>query len=345
VDSIIFTGDGSRFAKCGLGGRAIPTDDTHSMNSTGMDGPPWMAGRLLKQQGMEWLRRGVFLMGILLLATTAVPAAAQARNGALPDGGHLYREYCASCHGLAGRGDGPDAAIFVARPRNLREGFLQRYKTEDLVRRVREGRPLELALDLPALRAHATDVEAVVAYLRRLPTIDWRRLGRAEAAYVDRCALCHGLYGRPGAELPPGVRAPRDLSDPAFQRSIKDEELSTLVRHGRKGMPALTPRVTETDAQALTRFVRVLSPGFELYSRYCAACHGDDGRGEDGLAETLSRPSVVFDEAYFVRRDPERLRASVWHMLAEEKPVMPHYRHILNDTKARAIIEYLKQLP
>lgn len=304
-----------------------------------------MAGRLLKQQAMERLRHPVFLMGVLLLATATVPATAQARIAAPADGGHLYREYCASCHGLAGRGDGPDAAIFVARPRNLREGFLPRYKTEDLVRRVREGRPLELALDLPALRAHATDVEAVVAYLRRLPTIDWRSIGRAEATYVDRCALCHGMYGRPGAELPHGVRAPRDLSDPTFQQSIKDDELATLVRHGRTGMPALTPRVTETDAQALTRFVRLLSPGFELYARYCAACHGDDGRGEDGLAETLSRPSVVFDRTYFARRDPERLRASVWHMLAEEKPAMPHYRHLLNDAKARAIIEYLKQLP
>jgi mono/diheme cytochrome c family protein len=301
-----------------------------------------MAGRLLRQEGMKRLPCRKLVVVTAFVAACVNPGAARAGN---LDGGRLYREYCASCHGLSGRGDGPDAAIFLARPRNLREGLLQRYKTEDLVRRVREGRPLELALDLPALRAHASDVEAIVDHLKRLPTIDWQRTVAGEVLFVDRCAMCHGMYGRPGSDLPPGVHAPRDLSDPGFQKSIKDDELATLVRHGRRGMPALTPRVGQSAAQVLMRFVRLLSPGYELYSRYCASCHGDDGRSEDGLAETVSRPTVVFDRAYFARKDPEQLRASVWHMLAEEKPTMPHYRVILDNAKARAIIEYLKRLP
>jgi mono/diheme cytochrome c family protein len=293
------------------------------------------------------MRRGLFtLMVLTTLAGGLVrPGATWARNGGAPDGGRLYREYCASCHGLTGKGDGPDAAIFTAPPRNLREGFLQKYKTADLVRRVREGRPLELALDLPALRAQATEVEAIVAHLKRLPAVNWRRTAHGEVVYVDRCALCHGMYGRPAAQLPSGVRSPRELSDPTFQRSIDDDELTTLVRHGRQGMPALTPRVSASDAQALTQFVRLLSPGYEMYSRYCTSCHGDDGHGAGSLAESISRPTVVFDRAYFARCDPECLRADVWHMLAEEKPAMPHYRILLDDAKARAIIEYLKHIP
>jgi mono/diheme cytochrome c family protein len=47
---------------------------------------------------------------ILVLMLAGVIAACQARS-AVPeyDGATLYRGYCASCHGLEGRGDGPVA--------------------------------------------------------------------------------------------------------------------------------------------------------------------------------------------------------------------------------------------
>ena len=279
--------------------------------------------------------------GTIAFAGSVWPGAARGDAAEL-NGGRLYRKYCASCHGVSGRGDGPDASIFATPPRNLHEGFLERYSNEDLVRRVREGRPLELALDLPALRARASEVEALVAYLTRLPTVNWVRAERGREIYAERCELCHGPHGRPGPRLPPGVRPPRDLSDAAVQRSIGDKELLILVRHGRDGMPALTPRVPESAEAPLAAFVRLLSPGFALYDTYCANCHGDDGRGVHTVAEVIPLPKMVFDRAYFSQRDPEQLRAAVWHMVAEQKPMMPHYRWTLDEAQARAIIEYLK---
>jgi mono/diheme cytochrome c family protein len=287
-----------------------------------------------------WLRR--FTVVTTSAAFAWAVACGDAAGAAQLDGGLLYRKYCASCHGISGRGDGPDASIFRTPPRNLREGFLQRYPDEDLVRRVREGRPLELALDPPALRARASEVEVLVAYLTRLPSINWVRVERGREMYVERCEQCHGPDGRPGPTLPPGVRKPRDLSDAAVQRSIGDKELLLLVRHGRKGMPALTPRIPESAGPPLAAFVRLLSPGFALYDTYCANCHGDDGRGVNTTAEVIRLPQMVFDRAYFSRRDPEQLREAVWHMVAEQKPLMPHYRWTLDEAQARAIIEYLK---
>ena len=289
------------------------------------------------------LRAAVVLL-IAASGAAAQPTPAPAGRGTSPaDGRHLYREYCSSCHGRWGKGDGPDAEIFTARPRNLREGFLNKYPTDDLVRRVREGKPLELALDLPALRARAAEVETVVGYLKRLPAVDWDLTGLGEELYLDRCAVCHGDAGRPGLTLPAGVRPPRDLSEPAYQRALTDQELIMLVRHGRHGMPALTPRVSEDEARALVAYVRLLSPGRAVYSSHCAACHGEDGRGAGSLAEEIRRPTVVFDKAYFARHDPEEVRAGVWHMVADEKPTMPHYATLLTDQQARAIVEYLKR--
>jgi mono/diheme cytochrome c family protein len=255
----------------------------------------------------------------------------------------LYGEYCASCHGIGGKGDGPDAAIFAARPRNLRAGFLRKYKSEELVRRVREGQPLELALDLAALRTRAAEVEALAGYMKRLPGIDWELAGRGQDVFIDRCAVCHGPTGRPGPTLPAGVQRPRDLSDPSYQSGVSDAQLTEAVRHGRKGMPGLMPRVSAGDARALAVYVRLLSPGYELYSQYCTACHGDDGRGNGNLAEEIHRPAVVFDRDYFTRVDPERLRTNVWHMVRDEKPMMPHFRVLLSEAQARAIVEYLQR--
>jgi mono/diheme cytochrome c family protein len=286
----------------------------------------------------------------LVLAVVAIAVVAPGRAAAdptpstsAPNGRRLYRDYCAPCHGISGTGNGPDAAIFATPPRNLREGFLTKYKTEELVRRVQEGKPLELALDLPAMRTRAGEVEALAIYLKRLPGIDWLVVDRGRDLYADRCAVCHGQAGRPGPTLPTGVRRPPDLSAPAYQSSISDADLILAVRHGRKGMPGLTPRVSQDDARALAAYVRLLSPGYELYTQYCAACHGDDGRGNGNLAEEFQRPKVVFDREYFAHVDPERLRGNIWHMVRDEKPMMPHFRVLLSDAQARAIVEYLQR--
>jgi mono/diheme cytochrome c family protein len=243
---------------------------------------------------------------------------------------------------VSGRGDGPDAELFVTPPRDLQSGFLARYPTDELVRRVRSGVPLELALDLPALRARAVEVEAHAAYLERLPAIDWRQVEHGQAVYVDRCELCHGRAGAPGPTVPRGARPPRDLGDPDYQRRVTDAELMVVVIHGRHGMPPLEPAVAAGELPALMAFVRLLSPGYALYDRYCATCHGDDGRGAGSFAEAVPRPTVSFDRAYFRRRDPEQVRTAVWHMLATKRPAMPHFRRVLDEDEVRAVIRYLK---
>jgi mono/diheme cytochrome c family protein len=279
---------------------------------------------------------------LLAIATALVLAVAATAGAASPPDGHaLYVRHCQRCHGIDGRGDGPDAELFATPPRNLRDGVLARYSADDLVQRIRTGKPLQLALDTPALKERARDVEALAAHLRRLPTLDWRRIELGQQVYLDRCELCHGPTGQPGPTVPRDARPPRDLADPAFQRGITDEQLTTAVRHGRTGMPPLDPPIASNETSALIAFVRLLSPGFTLYDRYCAACHGDDGRDTGELA-TEPHPTVVFDEAYFRRRDPEQVRAAVWHMLAEQRTAMPHLRKKVGDAEARAIVAYLK---
>lgn len=261
------------------------------------------------------------------------------------NGEAIFAARCARCHGADARGGGPDAQFFLHPPRDLRSGFLDKYTDEELIARIRLGAPLRLELDPQALRARTRDVSELVAFLPRLPAIDWDRVEPGNEIFLDRCEICHGPFGHPlpGTPLPPGVRrAPRDLSSKEFQRSVSDRELIEIVRHGRAGMPAIPDLRSRGDAQLLVAYVRTLSPGRELYGFYCAGCHGEDGRGA-GIATAGEPPKVVFDRAYFARKDPEELRRSVWHMLDAAEPAMPHLARQLSESDAKAVIAFLRR--
>lgn len=58
------------------------------------------------------MQRRVPVLVRVLLVSTAIFAAAQTRNQRQPavhavDGASIFRDYCAACHGLDGRGNGP----------------------------------------------------------------------------------------------------------------------------------------------------------------------------------------------------------------------------------------------
>lgn len=286
----------------------------------------------MRQDGRRW---------VMILTATTVLGMTGAADASGPDGERLYRRHCAPCHGPAGRGDGPDASLFVPPPPNLREGILVRHDPERLARRVLDGTPLALAHGPSAEHDRTEQVEALVTHLKRLPTINWSRLETGEALWVDQCESCHGPFGRP----PPGSAVP-DLSSPAWQAAHDDARLTTLVRHVPPGQLGLHETPDAADTRALVTYVRFLSPGFELYSRYCATCHGEDGRGA-GATEIgrENHPTVIFDRAWAGHIDDERLRARVWHMMAGQKPTMPHLRHRLDEAQVGAIIAYLRGLP
>ncbi len=279
------------------------------------------------------------IAGCLLTAVGGVGVYAQG-------GREAYARYCAHCHGPEARGDGVDAARFARPPRNLREGFLRVYEPEELVERVLHGRQLPLTHD-PAKWA---DLQAktgeILEHLRRLARVRWPQVERGWALYRARCADCHGWYGEPPPALPSGVKRPRNLMDASWQRSVPDTLLIEVVRHGRSGMPALVPRIRDDEARALAAFARLLSPGFELYQRVCAVCHGDDGRGVRAVIGEVARlPTIRFDRSYFQSRSEEDIRKAIMHMLREHEPAMPHFAPVLDRATIRAIVDYLRELP
>lgn len=54
----------------------------------------------------------IVLLALLTLAACGRPAVPEHADA-------MYRQYCASCHGLSGRGDGPAAEALTPRPTDL----------------------------------------------------------------------------------------------------------------------------------------------------------------------------------------------------------------------------------
>lgn len=249
-----------------------------------------------------------------------------------------YLRHCASCHGADGSGTGPARGWLVSPPRDLRSSFLQRYAAPELVDRLLAGARLQIELDPEAVQRRRTETDALVAYLQHLPEVPWARFDRGWDIYVRRCESCHGPYGQPSAA---GAASP-DFASRRFQAGVSDSELATTVRHGRRGMPALVPRIPEADAIDLVAFVRELSPGFAVYQQTCVQCHGERGRGVGSFVESFELPTTVFDRRYFERADPDDLRNDIWHMLEQHRPRMPHFRTSLSREEAEKIVTYLQ---
>jgi mono/diheme cytochrome c family protein len=257
-------------------------------------------------------------------------------------GAQLYATECAPCHGPSGHGDGPEAIYFAPRPRDLREGFLALYATDELVARIRNGQPLMIDIDRMALRRRTQMIDDIIVHLRRLPDVHWDEVESGAAIYVERCESCHGPFGRAPSDAPGGKQPPRNLADPAFQKSTSDAKLLDMAQHHREGLPRQPELASKADASALLPFLRLLSPGFELYSLWCGGCHGDDGRGDGVFATGPNRPNVVFDRAYLSAQDQGALRHAVQHMIESEEGGMPHLRKRLSEQQARTVIEYLR---
>lgn len=86
-------------------------------------------------------RRAVVMVAALCVSAGA-HLAWTAQESKAVDGAALYRTYCATCHGLSGRGDGPLAQHLRVPPTNLTrlaERHGGRFR-EDIVARVVDGR-------------------------------------------------------------------------------------------------------------------------------------------------------------------------------------------------------------
>ncbi|HEY2388912.1 MAG TPA: HAD-IC family P-type ATPase [Candidatus Binatia bacterium] len=74
---------------------------------------------LMAFDAVKWARGGGPMSGMRMLVVAALLAGTVARAAEPVSGELLYRRYCASCHGIDGRGDGPVAPVLTIPPTDL----------------------------------------------------------------------------------------------------------------------------------------------------------------------------------------------------------------------------------
>src|SRR3990170_6642514 len=120
------------------------------------------------------------LLLAVLVGGSAIGVGGQpARPAAAHPGKATYTQYCATCHGDTGQGDGPGAAALPIKPPPFTDGRLMNPLPDDfLFKVVGEGAgSVGLAPQMPAFRPPLTDrqIRDVIGYVRPPPPPPRRR--------------------------------------------------------------------------------------------------------------------------------------------------------------------------
>ncbi len=72
--------------------------------------------------------------------------------------------------------------------------------------------------------------------------------------YDTACSRCHGDKLEGGIKT--GAATSRDLTDPAWQKTVTDAELRQIVRNGRGEMPAFGTVLTMDRIDKIVKYIR-----------------------------------------------------------------------------------------
>ncbi|MDT8426227.1 MAG: c-type cytochrome [Methyloprofundus sp.] len=284
----------------------------------------------------------------------AVPELVVIKPHKLTKGEALYLRNCADCHGWEGHGNGAAAEYMDAPVPALQQSKLLSEASESqFIDWVLSGSVEKIQIvDKVGLQTDS-EVALLLAYMRRLNSIDWSEVGADQEVYDQLCANCHGLYGRGDGDF--AVQMPvslPDLSAASYQNQHSDAELVEIITQGKHAMPGMGDVLSVQEIKRVTAFMRLFSPGYESYDRFCAACHSSDGMPVEFLAQTGESREIqfeqsvipVFDKAYLAAHTDQQLAPKVQHMLNNTKTTMLHFSRELQADEVRLIYQYLRRL-
>jgi mono/diheme cytochrome c family protein len=179
---------------------------------------------------------------------------------------------------------------------------------------------------------------------------------KAETLLVTRlpCLGCHRLDGQGGAIGP-------DLSDVGAR--LSREGIEAMITHPQGTRPgSLMPRVPMPDATrrlVVAYFAerRATASGGSrrppasaqqpLYARHCAACHGDQGKGDGWNAAALPvRPAALADAARMSALSDDRLFDTIFAggYVMNRSHFMPPYGQTLSREEIRGLVRHIRSL-
>ncbi len=198
-----------------------------------------------------------FAAGLIALFLM-IPLPGFAETG---EGGKLYREHCAVCHG--DKGDGKTRARHGLNPppRDFTSADAwERLTRERMLTSVTYGRP-DTAMVPFGQRLSEKQIETVVEYVRssfmRPPTVAQRHSG--EHIYNKHCSACHGDKGAGATWTKHSLNPPpRNFTAAEARQGLSRERMLTSVTHGRPGtaMMAFQGRLSDSEISNVVSYIR-----------------------------------------------------------------------------------------
>jgi high-affinity iron transporter len=177
----------------------------------------------------------------------------------LAEGRTLYERSCASCHGMAGKGDGPAGRGMNPAPPAIGDANAMSDVSPATMYRIVSvgigGTPM------PGYAATMTPEQRwnIVSYLLSLRATP-KQIAEGEGLYTQGCVQCHGVLGAgDGASARALSRAPQEIGAFAWQAARNDLELANVVRAGMPGtaMPPST-HLTPEQARNVVAYLRTM---------------------------------------------------------------------------------------
>ncbi len=192
-------------------------------------------------------------------------------------GAALYSQDCATCHGVAGHGDGPAAHGLSTVPPAIGMVAEMHGVSPALMYRIVSVGVRGTAM--PAWSSTMTPAQRwnAVAYVTSLrATAEQLRVG--EGVYFERCASCHGVTGSGGGVYARDLTTlPPEIGRLAWQAERSDSQLADAIVHG---VPASAmPPARDLSAAELASLVA-----------YVRSLPGKAGQGSAAVATSAASP-------------------------------------------------------
>jgi len=198
------------------------------------------------------------------------------RSVNLVEGRQLYEQSCASCHGMAGVGNGPASKGMNPKPPAIGERVTMHDVSPATMFRILSvgvaGTPMAgFANALPA--EQRWNIVSYLMSLRSAPA----QLAEGEGLYTQRCMQCHGSLGAGDGVFARSLsRLPQEIGSFFFQASRSDAQLESAIHEGVAGtaMPP-APDLTPKQVESVVSYVRTLSLRSAASNQVAASRPGD----------------------------------------------------------------------
>ena len=189
--------------------------------------------------------------------TSATSALFPAALPAAQEGGVLYLEHCAACHGDKGAGDGTMATQLPKPPPDFSSAATLRGLTPQLIfNTITQGNQQAL---MPPFASTLTDEQrwSLVSFLYTLST-PASQLASGQAVYAANCANCHGSDGLgKGVDAAKQSKPVPSFADQAFMATRSQQDFFKIVSGGDAAHPFT--QLSEADRWAALDAVRAFA--------------------------------------------------------------------------------------